>query len=592
MNEYIMNKLSLVPFEPGCYLMKDKNGKVIYVGKAKKLRNRLRSYFTGSHDAKTTRLVSEIADFEYIITNSEVEAFILELNLIKQYDPKYNVMLKDDKTYPYIVLTYEEHPRLIITRNLNEVEGDVFGPYPNVASAKETKNLLDKLYPFRKCHPLANKFCLYYHIKQCLGPCELAINPKLYEEYRSEIIRILKGNTQEIIQELTEKMMMYADNLQFEKAKEYKELIEHLQKTTERQRMVMNDFLDRDVFGYYFKNGYLSIQVFYIRAGKLIERDAFITPFYDDPHEECARFIVNFYDNNNNIKPKEILLPNNLDTELLEDYLKVKMVVPKIGDKHKLVELATENAKITLENRLKLIMQDEERTLGALQELSEALGLTSIKRIEAFDNSHISGEEAISAMVCYIDGKPSKKDYRKYKIKYTPTADDYGYMREVVYRRYYRVLMEDLDKPDLIIIDGGKGQVNVAKEVLNSLNLSIKVVGLVKDDHHKTSELLDGDTLEFIKLDKHSRAFQLLMNIQEEVHRFAITFHRTLRNKKVTKSFLDDLPGIGPTRKKQLLNYFGSVKRIKEATYEELKAAGIPKNVIEVILHAKNIENH
>lgn len=585
MNEQISTKLNLVPFEPGCYLMKDKDNIVIYVGKAKKLRNRLRSYFTGTHDTKTTRLVSEIADFEFIITSSEIEALILEINLIKQYNPKYNIMLKDDKSYPYIQLTKELHPRLIITRNIKENKGDYFGPYPNVIAARETKNLLDKLYPLRKCHPLEKKLCLYYHIKQCLGPCEKTYDLSIYEEYRTEISRILKGNTSEVIEELTNKMMGYADNLQFEKANEYKEMIEYLKRTTEKQKIVMNDLVDRDIFGYYYKNGYLSIQVFYVRSGKLIERDTFVTAIYGEVIDELTHFIINFYQNGNNIKPQEIFIPDSLDAKLLEEYLKIKVIVPKIGDKHKLVELATQNALVTLENKIKLLLQSEEKTLGALEDLSKLLNLDKITRIEAFDNSHISGEEAISAMVCYIDGKPSKKDYRKYKIKYFANGDDYAYMREVIYRRYFRVLKDDLPKPDLIIIDGGKGQVKECKEVLNSFNLPIKVVGLIKDDKHKTSSLLDGDTYNIVPLDKHSKTFQLLMNIQEEVHRFAITFHRSLRNKKITKSFLDEIKGIGPARKKLLINHFGSIKKIKEAKEEELLELGIPKNIIQSIIN-------
>ncbi|MDF2700519.1 MAG: Excinuclease subunit [Haloplasmataceae bacterium] len=589
MNELIMKKLNLVPFEPGCYFMKDLNNTVIYVGKAKRLRNRLRSYFTGSHNVKTTKLVSEIVDFEFIVTSSEIEALILELNLIKKYDPKFNIMLKDDKTYPYLQLTKETHPRLIITRNINENKGDYFGPYPNVQAAKETKYLLDKLYPLRKCHPLESKICLYYHIKQCLGPCEKKYDLSIYEEYRSEIIKILKGNAGDIIEELTVKMHGYAENLQFEKAKEYKDMIDYLQKTIEKQKIIMNDFLDRDIFGYFYKNGYLSIQVFYVRSGKLIERNAFTTPYYGDPEEELVRFIVQFYANGNNIKPKEIYVPHTIDDKLLAEYLQIKVITPKKGEKLKLVELANQNAQITLENKFILLMQNEEKTLGALDELSKLIGIPSISRIEAFDNSHISGNEAIGAMVCYIDGKPSKKDYRKYKIKYSSGNDDYASMREVIYRRYFRVLKDDLARPDLIVIDGGKGQVNVCKAVLNDLNLDIKVIGLIKDDKHKTSELLDGETLEIIPITRFSRAFQLLMNIQEEVHRFAITFHRELRSNKLTKSFLDEIEGIGPTRKKLLLNHFGSVKKIKEATLEELTDVGIPTNIAKNIM--KNNES-
>lgn len=574
-----MEKLALVPLDPGCYLMKNNQGTVIYVGKAKHLRNRLRSYFTGSHNAKTTKLVSEIADFEFIVTSSELEAFILELNLIKQYDPKYNILLKDDKTYPYLQITNEKHPRLIITRNIKENDGEYFGPYPNVSAARETKALLDKMYPLRKCHPLQNKYCLYYYIKQCLGPCGQEVDPKLYQEHIEEIRKILKGNTTDVIKELTEKMHQYAENLQFEKAKEYRDLIEHLQKTVEKQKIVLNDLVDRDVFGFAYKNGYLSIQVFYMRSGKLIERETHITPYYGDPLEEIPKFIIHFYQSNNNILPKEILLPKGIEESLLEAYLHCKVLVPKIGDKAKLVEMACKNAEITLDHRLRLLLQNEERTLGAVEELKALLGVTHLTRIEAFDNSHISGSEAIGAMVVYIDGKPAKKEYRKYKIKFADKADDYAYMREVLYRRYFRVLKDDLERPDLIIIDGGKGQVGICKEVLEGLNLPIKVIGLVKDERHKTSEVLDGDTMALIPIAKTSKAFQLLMAIQEEVHRFAISFHRNLRSKKLTKSFLDDIPGIGPKRKQMLLKHFGSISSIKTASVAELREAGLPEAV-------------
>lgn len=579
MNSLIKAKLELIPEEPGCYLMKDQDGVVIYVGKAKVLRNRVRSYFTGSHNLKTTRLVSEIRDIEYIVTDNEMEAFILELNLIKQYNPKYNILLKDDKTYPYIQITDEEHPRLIITRNVKENKGEFFGPYPNVSAAREVKQLLDKMFPLRKCHPLQKKFCLYYHIGQCLGPCEKDIDPKVYEEHIAQIRRILKGNAYEVMKELKERMIEYADNLQFEKAQEMKELIVYLKKTVEQQKIDFTDLIDRDVFGYYAKNGYLSIQVFYMRSGKLIERDTFVTEHFAEPEEELKNFILQFYESPNNMKPQEILLPNIPDIELLGQYLDTAVHIPKRGIKKKLVEMANENAKLVLENRLLLMLRNEEKTKGALDELARYLGLPSISRIEAFDNSHISGSEAIGAMVVYVDGKPSKKDYRKFKIKFAKEADDYDYMREVLYRRYFRVLKENLSRPDLIIIDGGKGQVNVCKDVLASLNLSIRVVGLVKDERHKTAEVLDGESMTYLPINKSSSAFRLLMAIQEEVHRYAIAFHRQLRRKKITQSFLDDIKGIGPKRKKQLLQHFGSIKRIKEATLEELREAGIPYDV-------------
>lgn len=579
MNSLVKAKLELLPEDPGCYLMKDKDSIVIYVGKAKNLKNRVRSYFTGTHNLKTTRLVSEIRDFEIIITDSEVEALLLEINLIKKYNPKYNILLKDDKTYPYIQITDEEHPRLIITRNVKENKGEFFGPYPNVSAAREVKNMLDKMFPLRKCHPMQKNFCLYYHIKQCLGPCGKEVDPSVYEEHKAQIRRILKGNTHEVIKELRERMMDYADNLQFEKAQEMKELIEYLNKTVERQKIDFTDMVDRDIFGYYAKNGYLSIQVFYMRSGKFMERDTFITEHVAEPEEELKQFIIQFYESPNNIKPKEILIPNIPDVEPLATYLNTTVLTPKRGDKKKLVDLASENAKLTLENRLLLMLRNEKKTLGAMEELAEYLGMESIRRIEAFDNSHISGSEAIGAMVVYVDGKPSKQDYRKFKIKFANEADDYDYMREVLYRRYLRVLRDDLPRPDLIVIDGGKGQVNVCKEVLASLNLSIRVIGLVKNEKHKTSEVLDGDTMSYLKIKKRSQAFRLLVAIQEEVHRFAITYHRQLRRKKVTKSFLDDIKGVGPKRKQKLLRHFGSIKRIKEATIDELMEVGIPYDV-------------
>ncbi|ERJ13527.1 excinuclease ABC subunit UvrC [Haloplasma contractile] len=584
MNNNIKEKLNLVPFEPGCYLMKNKHNKVIYVGKAKKLRNRLRSYFSGSHNGKTARLVSEITDFEYIVTSSELEALILELNLIKQHDPRYNIMLRDDKTYPYILFTKEEHPRLVITRNVDEKKGSYFGPYPNVQSARETKALLDKLFPLRKCNKLPDKVCLYYHIKQCIAPCEKKIDPSVYEEYRKEIETILKGNITEITKDLKDKMIEYADNLQFEKAKEYKDLIDHIHKTVEKQKMILKDFSDRDIFGFYYKNGFLSIQVFYLRQGKLIERNAYIRPYYDDPIDELSNFIIQFYTNKNNIKPKEIMIPSEAEIDLLEKYLNLKVVVPKRGDKRKLVDLANKNAKLSLENKLRIQMQNEEKTLGAVNELGDLLTIAPPNRIEAFDNSHISGTEAVSAMVCYIDGKPSKKDYRKYKIKHSNTADDYESMREIIYRRYSRVINDNLDRPDLIVIDGGKGQVKAAKQMLDLLLLDVPVIGLAKDEKHKTAELIDGQTLEIIELNKHSKAFQLLMNIQEEVHRFAITFHRKLRTNKMTTSILDDISGVGSKRKKLLLKTFGSLKSIRNASKQDFIDAGIPENVAQNII--------
>ncbi|MBC1306774.1 excinuclease ABC subunit UvrC [Listeria booriae] len=583
--EHIRNKLALLPDQPGCYLMKDQQGTIIYVGKAKILKNRVRSYFTGSHDGKTQRLVQEIRDFEYIVTSSNVEALLLEINLIKKHDPRYNIMLKDDKTYPFIKITNERHPRLIITRQVKRDKGKYFGPYPNVYAANETKKILDRLYPLRKCTTLPNKVCLYYHLGQCLAPCVFKVEADTYKKMTDEIVQFLNGGYKEVKQDLQAKMQVAAEAMQFEKAAEFRDQITAIETTMEKQKMTMTDFVDRDVFGYAIDKGWMCVQVFFIRQGKLIERDVSQFPFYSDADEDFLTFIGQFYQKTNHIPPKEIFLPDDVDEEAIQALLPdTKIIVPKRGNKKDLVKLAYKNAKIALNEKFLLLERNEERTVGATEKLGEAMGIPTPNRIEAFDNSNIHGTDPVSAMITFLDGRPSKNDYRKYKIKTVVGPDDYATMREVVRRRYWRVLKEGLPLPDLILIDGGKGQIDSAKDVLvNELGLDIPVAGLAKDNKHKTSQLLFGDPLAVVPLHRNSQEFYLLQRIQDEVHRFAITFHRQLRSKTGFQSLLDGIPGVGPGRKKAILKHFGSMKKIKTATVAEIQEAGVPIAVAEAV---------
>ncbi|MFS7403174.1 excinuclease ABC subunit UvrC [Carnobacterium maltaromaticum] len=581
-NEHIEHKLALLPNQPGCYLMKDKNGTIIYVGKAKVLKNRVRSYFRGSHDTKTERLVSEIADFEYIVTGSNIEALLLEINLIKKNDPKYNIMLKDDKTYPFIKITNEKYPRLLITRKVLKDKATYFGPYPDVKAANETKKLLDKLYPLRKCKVLPNRVCLYYHLGQCLAPCIQEIPKETYTEMVEEIKRFLNGGYQEVKQEIEEKMQQASLNLEFEKAAEFRDQINSIVTTMEQQKMTSADFVDRDVFGYAVDKGWMCVQVFFVRQGKLIERDVSLFPFYNEPEEDFLAFIGQFYQKNHHFIPKEILIPKDSDAKSVEALVTANVLQPKRGQKKELVELANKNAAVSLSEKFSLIEKKEERTYGAVKKLGDAMNIPLPSRIEAFDNSNTMGVDPVSAMVVFLDGQPARNEYRKYKIKTVVGPDDYASMREVIYRRYARVLKEDLPLPDLVVIDGGKGQVDAAREVLeNQLGLDIPIAGLAKDNKHRTSELLFGPELQTIPLKRNSQEFFLLQRIQDEVHRFAITFHRQLRNKNSFASKLDGIDGLGPTRKKNLLKAFKSMKNIQEASIEELKAIGLPKNVAE-----------
>lgn len=584
MNEKIRNKLGILPDNPGCYLMKDRQGTIIYVGKAKVLKNRVRSYFTGSHDGKTQRLVSEIEDFEYIVTSSDLEALILELNLIKLHDPKYNIMLTDDKTYPYIKITNEKYPRILITRKVKNDKAKYFGPYPNAFAATETRKLLDRMYPLRKCAKLPDRTCLYYHLGQCLAPCVKEIDSKVYDEMIEEITKFLSGGYENVKVDLERKMLDAAENLEFERAKEFRDQIAHIETIMQKQKIVSGDLSNRDVFGYAVEKGWMCVQVFFVRQGKLIERDVSIFPIYRDPEEEFLTFVGRFYDILEHIKPKEIFIPTDIEKPILEKLLDVKVVIPKRGSKKELVDLAMKNAEIAIREKFQLIERQEERTIGACEELGNAMNIATPLRIEAFDNSHMHGADAVSAMIVFIDGKPAKKEYRKYKTREAAKHDDYGAMQEVIRRRYTRVLKEDLPLPDLIIIDGGKGQMEVAREVIeDELGLYIPIAGLAKDEKHNTSQLLFGEPPEPINMKRTSDGFYLLQRIQDEVHRFAITFLRQQHGSHAIRSVLDDIEGIGPKRKKQLLKHFGSIKKIREASVEQLKEAQIPGNIAESI---------
>ncbi|MBO8156397.1 MAG: excinuclease ABC subunit UvrC [Bacillaceae bacterium] len=589
MNKKIRDKLAVLPDQPGCYLMKNKHGEVIYVGKSKVLKNRVRSYFTGAHDGKTQRLVQEIDDLEYIVTSSEIEALILEMNLIKKHDPKYNVLLKDDKSYPYIKITNEPHPRLIVTRKVKKDKGKYFGPYPNVYAARETKKLLDRLYPLRKCNKMPDRICLYYHLNQCLGPCEYHVSQETNQEIVKDITKFLNGGHQEIKNKLKNKMYDASEQLDFERAKEYRDLIQHIESVMEQQKMTLNDNINRDIFGYAFDKGWMCIQVFFIRQGKLLERDVAIFPFFDDPEETFISYIGRFYLHQNHPKPKEILVPIGTNRDLLKELLEIEVKIPMRGRKKELVELAMKNAEIALNEKFSLIEQDEARTIKAVEKLGEVLNIETPHRIEAFDNSNIMGTDPVSAMVVFIDGRPNKKEYRKYKIRNVKGPDDYETMREVIRRRYTRVLKEQLPLPELIVVDGGKGQMNAAIDVLeNELGLDIPICGLVKDDKHRTSELLFGDPPEVVPLKRNSHEFYLIQRIQDEVHRFAVTFHRQLRNKGAFQSQLDEIKGVGKKRRNQILRHFRTLENIQKAEAADFQKLGIPEPVaLEIVRYFK-----
>ncbi len=580
----IKQKLSVLPDEPGCYLMKDESGAVIYVGKAKSLKKRVRSYFSGSRDTKTQKLVNKIVDFEYIITDSTIEALILENNLIKKYRPIYNIMLKDDKTYPYIKLIQGNYPRLEIVRKVKKDKAKYFGPYPNAGSAQKVKRLLDRIYPLIKCKNMKDRVCLYFHIDQCLGPCEYSIEPEIYDKMIKDITQFLQGDYQNIKEELTRKMQQAAENLEFEKAKEIKNQIIDIEAIMTKQIIDLNDRIDRDVFGYYTEKGWMCIQIFFIRQGKLLEREVSIFPYYADEQEDFMSFVTQYYFENP-ILAKEIFLPENVDKETLEEWLRVKVYQPLRGQKRKLVLMANNNAKIALKEKFMLEEKKDEVTKQAIEKLGDSLNIRTPHRIEAFDNSNIQGSDPVSAMVVFIDGRPDRSNYRKYKVRFVEGPNDYDTMREVIRRRYSRILKEGLNLPDLIIVDGGLGQINAAIDVLkNELDIYVPVAGLKKDEKHKTSQLIMGNPLELIEMDKDSQEFYLLQRIQDEVHRFALSFHRQTRSKNLLYSQLDEIKGIGPQRKKELLKHFGSINNIKNANIEDFRKIGIGDKLAENII--------
>ena len=584
MNNLIKSKLELLPTSPGCYIHKDKNGTIIYVGKAKNLRNRVRSYFRGSHDTKTEALVSEIVDFEFIVTESNIEALLLEINLIKENKPKYNIMLKDDKSYPFIKITNERYPRLIITRQVKKDGGLYFGPYPDVGAANEIKRLLDRIFPFRKCTNPPSKVCFYYHLGQCMAHTVCHKDEAYFKGMAQEVSDFLKGQDDKIIDELKLKMNTAAQNMEFERAAEYRDLIQAIGTLRTKQRVMAKDLQNRDVFGYYVDKGWMCVQVFFVRQGKLIERDVNLFPYYNDPDEDFLTYVGQFYQEKSHLIPNEILIPQDIDEEAVKALVDTKVLKPQRGEKKQLVNLAIKNARVSLEQKFNLLEKSMEKTQGAIENLGKLLQIPTPVRIESFDNSNIMGTSPVSAMVVFVNGKPSKKDYRKYKIKTVVGPDDYASMREVIRRRYSRVMRDGLTPPDLIVIDGGQGQVNVAKQVIqDELGLDIPIAGLQKNDKHQTHELLFGDPLQVIELSRTSQEFFLLQRIQDEVHRFAITFHRQLRSKNSFSSQLDGIEGLGPKRKQLLMKHFKSLTKIKEATVDEIVTVGIPRAVAEAV---------
>lgn len=565
--------------------MKDKSGIIIYVGKAKNLKSRVSSYFNNKHTGKTALLVSNIADFEYILTSSDLEALLLEINLIKKYDPKYNIMLRDDKTYPYIEITNENIPRLIIVRPKNKKKiGKIFGPYPNVYAARKIVEILNRIYPLRKCVKMPKKVCLYYHIGECLGYCEKDIDKKTIDNMISDITKFLNGNHHILSNKLKQEMEEASNKLNFERAKEMKEYLEYINITLRTQKIDLNDNIDRDIFGYYIYKGFICIQVLFLRNGKLVERDYNIYEMIDDEIDTMTYFISTFYEFSN-VLPKEILIPAILDKNLIESAINIKTTIPIRGKKKQLLDMSIKNAKRVLEEKFEIINRSEDAIKVSLDELKSKLDIEDVSRIEIFDNSQLFGTLKVSGMVVFTLGKPNKKEYRKYKIN-TEHKDDYNIMKEVIYRRYYRVLLEKLEKPNLIIVDGGKIQVNAATSVLSSLNLDIPVCGLIKDDKHNTNSLLYKN--EIIEIQRSSNLFHFLERIQDEVHKFTINYHKNIRSKSAISSVLDNIPGIGEERKKKLLKRYGDIDTIKTKTIEELEEV-IPKNVAISLLNHLNL---
>ncbi|HEO7205375.1 TPA: excinuclease ABC subunit UvrC, partial [Streptococcus agalactiae] len=553
------------------------------------LKNRVKSYFHGSHNTKTELLVSEIEDFEYIVTTSNTEALLLEINLIQENMPKYNIRLKDDKSYPYIKITNERYPRLMITRQVKKSDGTYFGPYPDSGAATEIKRLLDRLFPFKKCTNPANKVCFYYHLGQCNAHTVCQTNKAYWDSLREDVKQFLNGKDNKIVNGLTEKMKSAAMTMEFERAAEYRDLIEAISLLRTKQRVIHQDMKDRDVFGYFVDKGWMCVQVFFVRNGKLIQRDVNMFPYYNEPEEDFLTYIGQFYQDTKHFLPKEVFIPQDIDAKSVETIVGCKIVKPQRGEKKQLVNLAIKNARVSLQQKFDLLEKDIRKTHGAIENLGNLLNIPKPVRIEAFDNSNIQGTSPVAAMVVFVNGNPSKKDYRKFKIKTVIGPDDYASMREVIHRRYSRVLKDGLTPPDLIVIDGGQGQVNIARDVIeNQLGLAIPIAGLQKNDKHQTHELLFGDPLEVVELPRNSEEFFLLHRIQDEVHRFAITFHRQLRSKNSFSSKLDGITGLGPKRKQLLMKHFKSLPNIQKADIEDIIMCGIPRTVAESLRDSLN----
>ena len=587
--QHIENKLKLLPDLPGCYMMKDINSRIIYVGKAKNLKNRVRSYFKSSHEGKTAKLVSEIRDFETIITSTDKEAFLLEITLIQKHKPYYNIKLKRGTGYPYIKITHEKDPQLKIVSQVKKDGGYYFGPYPNVYAATETLQLLQKVYPLRRCNGYQKRPCLYYHMGQCLGACFKEVPQSEYEKQIKKIKSFLNGNVSKIKKEREQKMKTASENLEIERAAEIRDQIHYVEMTVEKQKIISNDNTPRDLFAFYMNKGWLSLQIFSIRQARLMKREKRLFPCIDTPEAELESFILQFYNQKNRILPKEILVPSGMDKETLSEILGIPVKTPQRGQKRDLLEMAQKNARLVLEEKFRLLELDERKTTGAMNEITDALGLPNGHRIEAFDHSHLQGEDLVSAMVCFIDGKPEKTEYRKYKLKNVDHADEAASTREVIYRRYSRLLKEKANLPDLILMDGASIQINAAVDVLhNQLGIDIPVAGMVKNDRHKTADLMTEND-EKIGLDPKSEGFYLLQRIQDEVHRFAITFHRQVRSKNSLASRLERIQGVGPKTRIKLLRNYGSLKNISAASVEDLESLGISKKVAQTIkLSLKN----
>ena len=566
----LKEKLKLIPHLPGSYQMRNSDGVIIYVGKAKDLHKRVNSYFNRPQTGKTAKMVSEIADFSYIVASSELEAFLLEFNLIKQYDPKYNILLKDDKSYPYIEYISKPYPKLQVSRYLNIRKKDkkmLFGPYPNAYAARKIVALINRLYPLKKCDVMPKKVCLYYHIGECLGYCEKKVDQEKLANMETEILSFLRGNADVLKEKLLEKINMYSEQLNFEMALELKKELNYISIVLDKQKMELHDYVNRDVVGYYFNKGYLSVQILFLRNGRMVGGHSDIFPVVSDLEDELDTYLMNFYSRHE--VPKEILCTSDVNTSILGEIINTSFVVPLKGKKKNLVDMASKNAQINLENELEIIVRDEEKTEKANDELRELLGLKKLDRIDLFDNSNLFGSFTVSCMVVFKNGRPAKKEYRKYKISLDKN-DDYHTMQEVIYRRYYRALVDKLELPDLIIVDGGINQMNACLEILQSLNLNIRVCGLRKNDKHRTNDLVDSLDYRTIPLDKTSSVFHYLTRMQDEVHRYTISYHRTIRSKGAIRSILDNIEGIGSKRKKALIKEFGSVTKIKNASIEEL----------------------